>query len=121
MTAAATREVTGEDLIARARELGPQLAKKAQETEALRRLPDETFQAFKDAGLLRTFVPKQYGGYDLEFSTVISTAREIGEHCGSSAWCLAICTLHNWMVTNFREAAQREVFGRSPLCDVYST
>ena len=52
---------------------------------------------FKDAGLLRVFVPRAYGGYALPLPTVIETAREIGEHCGSSAWCLAICTLHNWM------------------------
>jgi alkylation response protein AidB-like acyl-CoA dehydrogenase len=113
---------TREELVARARELGPTLAERANKTEELRRLPEETFQAFKDAGLLRAFVPRAYGGYELPFATVIETAREIGEHCGSSAWCLAICTLHNWMVTNFPRAAQEEVFGSSPdsvVCGVF--
>jgi len=115
-------QVTREQLVARARELGPTLAERATKTEELRRVPEETFQAFKDAGLLRVFVPRAYGGYALPFPTVIETAREIGEHCGSSAWCLAICTLHNWMITNFPKAAQEEVFGASPdsvVCGVF--
>lgn len=119
---ATTDVVTKEELVARARELGPQFAERANKTEELRRLPEENIQAFKDAGLLRAFVPKAYGGYELEFGTVIETAREIGEHCGSSAWCLAICTLHNWMVTNFPMAAQEEVFCASPdsvVCGVF--
>ena len=115
-------EVTRETLVARARELGPILGKRAQETEELRQLPEETYAAFKQAGLLRSLVPTRYGGYDLEFRSVIEIAREVGEHCGSSAWCLAIATLHNWMVTNFPQAAQDEVFGASPdavLCGVF--
>jgi alkylation response protein AidB-like acyl-CoA dehydrogenase len=115
-------EVTREDLVARARELGPTLAQHAVKTEELRRIPEETFQAFKDLGLLRVFVPRRYGGHDLELRTVIETASAIGEHCGSSAWCLAICSLHNWMVTNFPEAAQQEVFGPSAdsvVCGVF--
>jgi len=114
--------VTREELVARARGLGPSVAERASKTEELRRVPAETFHAFKDAGLLRAFVPKAYGGFELPFPTVIETAREIGEHCGSSAWCLAICTLHNWMLTNFPAAAQEEVFGGSPdsvVCGVF--
>ena len=41
--------VTREELVARARELGPVLAERATKTEELRRLPEESFQAFKDA------------------------------------------------------------------------
>jgi alkylation response protein AidB-like acyl-CoA dehydrogenase len=117
-----TDSVTKQELIERARALGPEFAERANKTEELRRLPEENIQAFKDAGLLRAFVPQKYGGYALEFGTVIETAREIGEHCGSSAWCLAICTLHNWMVTSFPKSAQEEVFGDSPdsvVCGVF--
>lgn len=115
-------KVSREDLVARARALAPVLAERAAKCEELRRVPEETFQAFRDEGLLRAFVPKRFGGYDLELATVIETAREIGVACGSSSWCLAICTLHNWMAAGFPESAQEEVFGESPdavVCGVF--
>lgn len=114
--------VTQEQLVARARELAPRLAERTAKTEALRRLPEETIRDFRDAGLLRAFVPEAYGGYALPFATVVETAREVGEVCGSSAWCLAICTLHNRMVTHFPRSAQDAVFGESPdsvVCGVF--
>lgn len=114
--------MTRPELVGRARALAPALAERAAKTEELRRLPEETFQDFKDAGLLRVFVPREFGGHALELATVIETAREIGRVCGSSSWCLAICSLHNWMVSNFPESAQKEVFGASPdsvVCGVF--
>jgi alkylation response protein AidB-like acyl-CoA dehydrogenase len=114
--------VTREAVVERARALAPLVAEREGKCEDLRRVPEETIQAFKDEGLLRVLVPKEFGGYALPLPTVIETAREIGAACGSSAWCLAICSLHNWMVSGLPEAAQREVFGPSPdaiVCGVF--
>ncbi len=114
--------LTREELVARARTLGPGLAELAAETEAQRTLPAETFQAFREAGLLRALVPRKWGGHELDFATVVETAREVGRYCGSSAWCLAICTLHNRIVSTLPEAACREVFGESAdtvVCGVF--
>ena len=114
--------VTREELVRRAREIAPTLAERSRECGDLRRVPDATFQAFKEAGLLRAFVPQDYGGYGLEIVTVIEIAREIGVVCGSSSWCLAISILHNRMVAAFPRAAQEEVFGPGPdsvVCGVF--
>lgn len=106
--------VTREELVARAREIAPEIRERAARTEDLRRVPEENFELFKDAELLRAFVPREFGGFELELGTVIETSRELSRACGSSGWCLAICTLHNWMVAGFPRAAQEEVFGRTP-------
>jgi len=114
--------VTREELVLRARGLAPELADRALECERLRQVPDETFQAFKDAGLLRVFVPEEFGGDALELGTVIEIARETGRACGSSSWCLAISNLHNWMTAGFPRPAQEEVFGPGPdpvVCGVF--
>ncbi len=111
-----------QELVERARQLAPAIRERARRAEELRQVPEETFQAFKDAGLLRAFVPREFGGFALELGTVIETAGEIGEACGSSAWCLAICTLHNRMLAAFPQAAQQEVFARTPdavVCGVF--
>ena len=114
--------VTRELLVQRARDIAPGIGKRAAAAESLRRVPEETIQEIRNAGLLAAFTPKRFGGYALEIGTVIETAREIGEVCGSSAWCLAIYNLHNHLLANFTDAAQDEVFSASPnpvVCGVF--
>ena len=111
-----------EELVERARGLAAGIRELSGKTEQDRVVPPETFQAFKDAELLRAFVPDAYGGHALDFPTVIEISREIARACGSSGWCLAICTLHNGMVAGLSAAAQEEVFGPSPdsvVCGVF--
>jgi 3-hydroxy-9,10-secoandrosta-1,3,5(10)-triene-9,17-dione monooxygenase len=115
-------KITREELEERARKLAPAIAERARECEQLRRLPDETIAEFKREGLLRAFVPPAYGGYGLPIGTVIGTSRAIARACGNSGWCLAICTLHNHMVSAFPEATLQSVFGSNPdavVCGVF--
>ena len=53
--------------------------------EQLRRLPDETFKEFQEAGLFRAIQPKRYGGYELDPGVFFQVGMEIGTVCGSSA------------------------------------
>lgn len=113
---------TRQELVERARKLAPQLAERAAECERLRQLPAATIDDFRREGLLRAFVAPQHGGYGLEVATVIETTREVGRACGSSAWCLAICTIHNHIVSAFPEPAQARVFANGPdpvVCGVF--
>ena len=87
--------VTREELVERARKLAPMVAEQAPQCEERRCLPEQTFQAFAEAGLLKAFVPREFGGYALDFPTVIETSREVARGCGSSGWCLAIATLQS--------------------------
>jgi 3-hydroxy-9,10-secoandrosta-1,3,5(10)-triene-9,17-dione monooxygenase len=77
---------TRDDLLARAREMVPTLRERAGEAERNRRVPDETQQAFVDAGFYRIFVPKRWGGYEMDYTTSVDIAAELGRGCGSSAW-----------------------------------
>jgi len=113
---------TREELVERARALAPRLAERAAECERLRRLPDATIEEFRREGLLRTFVAPRYGGHGLDLATAIETTREVGRACGSSAWCLAICTVHGHVVSAFGDAAQDLVFANGPdpvVCGVF--
>lgn len=113
---------TRRELVERARKLAPRLAERAAECERLRRLPEATVADFRREGLLRAFVAPERGGYGLEVATVIETARELGRACGSSAWCLAICTIHNHIVSAFPDLAQDRVFANGPdpvVCGVF--
>ena len=114
--------VTRSDLVERARKLAPTLAKRSLECERLRRLPEKTVDDFKRAGLIRAFVAPEFGGYGLEIATVIETSREVARVCGSSGWCLAICTLHSHIASQYPYEVQAEVFEKNPdavICGVF--
>ena len=115
-------DVTRAELVERARKLAPGFAKRAEECENLRRLPEASMDDIKRAGLLRAFVADEFGGYGLEIATVIETSREVAKACGSTGWCLAICTLHNHIVSAFPRVVQAEVFAQGPdtvVCGVF--
>lgn len=100
----------GAELVGRARELAPVLAKRAAAAEETRRLPDETIDDLANAGLLDVLVPRALGGAELGLDTFVGICREIGAGCLSTGWVTAVYGLHNWIFTLFPERAQREIF-----------
>ena len=77
--------MTPDMYLQRVRALLPALRERADRAERLRRLPDETFADFQDAGLFRCLQPKRYGGFELDPGTLYQAVMEIGTVCGSSA------------------------------------
>ena len=93
------------------RALLPALRERAARAEKLRRLPDETFADFQEAGLFRALQPKRYGGYELDPGTFYQAVMEVGAVCGSSAWILGVIGVHNWHLAIFPPQAQEDVWG----------
>lgn len=110
-----TSRPTLDELVERAGELGPRLAERAAETEALRRIPEATIDDLRSAGLLLPFVPARYGGYELDYGPVqVALGRELGRACGSSAWVQSVLACHAWVLGMYPEAAQDAVWSRDP-------
>jgi len=104
---------TPEQLVGRARELAPVLRERAQATEALRRLPDETMRALYDAGFLRILQPKRYGGYGMGWGPNTRVARELAKVCPSTAWIIAVVGMHSTVVARLPKRCQDAVWGTS--------
>src|SRR5215813_6889851 len=104
--------MTPETYLARVRSLLPALRERADRAERLRRMPDETFADFQDAGLFRCLQPKRYGGYELDPGTLYQAVMEVGTVCGSSAWILGVIGVHNWHLALFAPGAQDDVWGK---------
>lgn len=103
---------TAAELVGRARELAPVVARRALECERLGRLPDESFADFRDAGFYRILQPKRFGGYEHDMYTLLEVTREIGRSgCCSSAWVLAILAIHNFYLGYFPPKAQEDIWG----------
>ncbi len=111
-TSGETRSVvTPEAFLDRVRSLLPALRERAPYAEQLRRLPDETFSEFQEAGLFRALQPKRYGGYELDPGILYQAVMEVGTVCGSSAWILGVIGVHNWHLAIFPAQAQEDVWG----------
>ena len=106
--------VTRDDIVARAHDLMPVVRGRATETEALRRIPDETIGDFRDAGFYRIFQPTRYGGLELGYGTQVDIAKALAPGCASSAWDASVTACHSWILGMFPPEAQDEVWGASP-------
>lgn len=106
---------SGEELVARARALAPKLRERAERAERDRNVPLESVQEYIDAGLLRTIMPRRWGGYEHDHEVAFNIAIELGRStCGSSAWCLNYLSDHLAIVAHFPEQAQHDVWANGP-------
>ncbi|MDH4147571.1 MAG: acyl-CoA dehydrogenase family protein, partial [Acidimicrobiia bacterium] len=99
-----------EELVDRARQLAPAIARRAELAETLRRPPDETIAELVDAELLSILVPRRWGGHELSIHTHREVTEIVSAACVSTGWIFAFYSGHNWMAVKFSEEAQREVF-----------
>ncbi len=116
-----SESVTREDLVERAKALVPVLKERAEAAGELRRIPDETIQDFKDAGLFAAVRPKAYGGYELDPAVIFDIQLELGRGCASSAWVFGVLSVHTWQLALFPKEAQDEVWGEDPTTLVGSS
>lgn len=86
------------ELIARAEALLPMLRAQAQQCEDLRRVPDETMSAMREAGFLKILQPAEFGGYELHPLDLYKVARILARGCPSTSWVTNLLAIHNWEV-----------------------
>ena len=103
--------MTPEEYLDHARSLLPALRERAPRAEQLRRMPDETFADFQEAGLFRALQPKRYGGYELDPGVFYQAVSEVAAVCGSSGWILGVLGVHNWHLAILDPQAQEDVWG----------
>ncbi len=106
-----------DDFVARCRELAPGLAERAEEGEALCRVPAATIDAAAAADLFRAALPTSLGGQGLGLDPICQGTRELAHGCPASAWTLSFLVQHAWLLSKFPEKARAELFaeGRVPM------
>ena len=106
--------LTPEILAQRTRALRPLLEAHARETERIRRPVDSVWSAVRRSGALYHFVPKIYGGLEFDLDSFVDTMLPLAEGCASTGWVAAFCTEHNWLLAQFPQQAQEEIFAAFP-------
>jgi resorcinol 4-hydroxylase (FADH2) len=97
-----------------ARDLVPELRRRAQRTEEERRVSSEVSSLFRDAGFFRLMQPARFGGYEYGFTAFFDVISELGRGCTSSSWGCSLGAIHQWLIGTFPLQAQVDVWGEDP-------
>jgi alkylation response protein AidB-like acyl-CoA dehydrogenase len=92
MMKADTAEKRETGIVATARMLGKEFAKRAAEADENDRFVAENYKALRDADLVAAGVPKELGGAGAEVAELAAMLRELAHHCGSTALAFAMHT-----------------------------
>jgi alkylation response protein AidB-like acyl-CoA dehydrogenase len=103
-----------QDLVNAGLALVDDIAARAADCEAARRVPEETVAAFKATGLHRAIQPARYGGYEMGFKALLDTSFAFGQVCASTAWVCGLYIAHNWALGLFPIETQDDVWGEDP-------
>src|SRR5262245_41509966 len=104
--------VTTEALLESVARIEPILREHAAEAETRRRLSDATAAAMKQAGLYRMWIPRAYGGLEVDPMTAHRVLEEVARIDSAAAWNLAISVDTALMFPVFLdEKGASEVYG----------
>ena len=82
--------------------------------ERERKPVDKVWDALRESGIFYHFVPRKYGGKEFDIDTFIDAVLPLSAGCASTGWVTSFCMEHNWMMAQFPEQAQDEIFSEFP-------
>ncbi len=90
------------------------LSAAADQTEEMRRLPQETETWLHEAGLFKILQPERLGGFELDYVALVDICEALARADASVAWNVANLSSHHWMLGMFPPAAQSAVWDNNP-------
>jgi len=115
MTSAAIRSTSPppspEELIGRAHDLVPQIRALAEETERNRTISPAIIAKIRDAELLRTTRPKEFGGFEYDAVVALEIALTISAACASTGWAVNGALANGISFGHYPIETQRELWG----------
>ena len=91
--------------------LAPIICEHADRAEREAQMPREVIDAFHDAGLFRTLLPRQMGGGELTIPELLRLCEEVSRIDASAGWNLAICSGSPLFGHNLSRAAFEKIYG----------
>jgi alkylation response protein AidB-like acyl-CoA dehydrogenase len=107
-------QVQRRELVERVRALAPLIAQNAERAEQERKPVDEVISALEETGVFKSYVPKRFGGYEIDADTFIDIGIAVSKACTSTGWVTTFYMEHNWMLAQFPPETQTKLFGAQP-------
>jgi alkylation response protein AidB-like acyl-CoA dehydrogenase len=109
-------KLTPEELVRRVKALQPLIRERAPIAEKERRPDDQVWAALRGSGIFYLLIPKQFGGLEADFDSLIDIGMAIAEADASTGWTATFCIEHNWMLAKWPLKAQDELWnGKFPF------
>ncbi|MEN4446592.1 acyl-CoA dehydrogenase family protein, partial [Mycobacterium sp. SM3041] len=99
----------------------PLLRDRAQLTEDIRAIPDETLSALEEVGFFKLLQPAQWGGLQCDPTVYYEAVRRLASACGSTGWVAGVLGVHNWHLALFDQQAQEDVWGEDSTVRISSS
>src|SRR5499427_10577876 len=101
---------TRPDPVARASELGAQIAAAADEIERTRRIPEALLRQLHDSRLFRMLLPRSAGGDETEPAVYVAAIEELAQHDASIAWNVFVANSSALIAAYLQPEANRAIF-----------
>lgn len=107
-------EKSAESLSDRVRPHLAEIAKRAAATEEARMVPAENIEIIKNAGFVRSFVPKERGGDERSIRDYCEGVRTLSKACPSTGWVTGVLNVHQAGIVHARPEVQDDVWKNGP-------
>ena len=104
------------EVLARTEALVPILRERADAVEELRQMLPASVADLKSAGTARLYQPARFGGCEADMRSGVEALSAVGRGCGSSAWCLVQHLTHNFMLAQWPDQGQHDIWNEDPAC-----
>ncbi len=99
-----------DELLARARAMVPEIRALAEETEKNRNVFPHIIERIREAELLRTCRPAEFGGFEYDGEVALRIALTISAACASTGWAVNGAVSNGRSIAHFPIEAQRELW-----------
>jgi indole-3-acetate monooxygenase len=107
-------EVTKQHALEAVQRLRPVLEQYRDDGERDRFLPDPVVTALRDAGLLRLWTPREYGGSELDLPDFMEVAERIARIDAAAGWIFGVAAAGTLLTAFVPPESAREVYASGP-------
>ncbi len=93
------------------RDLLPGFRERAEETERMRQVPEQSVKELEESGFFRMLQPARFDGLESDPVDFFTAVRMIASADGSTGWISSVLGVHPWQVALFDDEAQQAVWG----------
>lgn len=106
--------ISVETLLERVRAIAPIITEHAAAAERERRLSKPVFEAMRDAGLYRMWIPRELGGYEVDPVSGMKVFEAVARLDSAAAWNLQIAVAASTLMAFLPDAGAEEICSESP-------